>query len=226
MPIRGRLHRKRRQRRAARSTAEVGLMPCGCLCRTPPDPGRRRPRGWPEPRLPPRSAHRVVPRTAAWSDCPVASLTPSLAVAPQLAREVVEQRLAPPGTVQVVPSAVDLRGIRVCRPKSSWSVRCAESTVGAAGGTLRWPVTCEFRYLGDYDARRILNLRQGRTPRTTPPAAPRADQPTLGAVTAHPLPRPQELLRSSEPPSLLYRLTAPGFTRLTRPLFRGCGRAG
>jgi glycosyltransferase involved in cell wall biosynthesis len=34
-----------------------------------------------------------------------------LAVAPQLAREVVEQRLASPGTVQVVPSAVDLRGI-------------------------------------------------------------------------------------------------------------------
>ncbi|MEY9964981.1 glycosyltransferase involved in cell wall biosynthesis [Streptacidiphilus sp. MAP12-16] len=34
-----------------------------------------------------------------------------LAVAPQLAREVVEQRLAPPGAVQVVPSAVDLSGI-------------------------------------------------------------------------------------------------------------------
>ncbi|MGH3520637.1 MAG: glycosyltransferase, partial [Haloechinothrix sp.] len=34
-----------------------------------------------------------------------------LAVAPRLAREVVEQRLAPPGGVTVVPSAVDLDGI-------------------------------------------------------------------------------------------------------------------
>ncbi|WP_441249437.1 glycosyltransferase [Kitasatospora sp. McL0602] len=34
-----------------------------------------------------------------------------LAVAPQLAREVVEQRLAPPGRVEVVPSAVELDGI-------------------------------------------------------------------------------------------------------------------
>lgn len=33
------------------------------------------------------------------------------AVAPQLAREVVEQRLAPPGRVSVVPSAVDLAGV-------------------------------------------------------------------------------------------------------------------
>lgn len=34
-----------------------------------------------------------------------------LAVAPRLAREVVEQRLAPPGVVRVVPSAVELAGI-------------------------------------------------------------------------------------------------------------------
>ena len=43
--------------------------------------------------------------------------TAFLAVAPRVAREAVEQHLAPPGRVTVVPSAVDLDGVGETRDR-------------------------------------------------------------------------------------------------------------
>ncbi|MDH6108529.1 glycosyltransferase involved in cell wall biosynthesis [Kitasatospora sp. MAP12-15] len=70
-----------------------------------------------------------------------------LAVAPQLAREVVEQRLAPPGRVRVVPSAVDLEDIPAdYDPAARWELGVPESValVGTIGRIDRQKAPLDF----------------------------------------------------------------------------------
>ncbi|MGF1432218.1 glycosyltransferase [Kitasatospora sp. LaBMicrA B282] len=94
-------------------------------------------------RMPPlrRALYRRLERL------PRSSTHAFLAVAPQLAREVVEQRLAPPGRVRVVPSAVDLEDIPTdYDPAARWELGFPEHVplVGTVGRIDRQKAPLDF----------------------------------------------------------------------------------